>query len=1161
MKTKMIIAASIIAAVVIAGCILLDSSDSDAARNQITVSCDHGYIIDSTTGQEYNGGDFTDKLSLRFVPNNGFEFVEWVVKGNAVYTEKLDSIEITQVNGEITLSAYVRNYSLSTTLFNTIDIDDLPVPGDSLTLNWSFSSSNLDTTKDPWVGSPSVPLIVGNCVYIHAGNYLYCLDSASGKILHSVYSPVVLNTFYYYISYGNGIIFDTIGHKAYDLELNYLFDIPSNLKSAYYCDGYFYGCLRVDNGYQLYRATADVNNGLVNNVKVNIFNNKTVYNTWAQYGQFSSFYIKNGWIFFLEAETRTGQRALTAVNIETEEHETVDLVPAVGNMYWDDGWLTEYDDYFYVTAYSAGLFGGVSNELKDKYSRIAWVKFDFGKGKFETLNWEEIKSPSGSKFQGIASQLVVYKGRGYVNVRSLGTDTLGGSNDAGTCLISFDIGPGGKPLERYACSSVMSHGGLVLNTAHEDEGKLYLYLIPYNPMSRIYVFTDVYDGTEWKLESSPYRFVTDDEHNQYCSQGIRAGPNGEMIFYQDSGWIDCYIPQSKFKGTVIVSDGESATVSSGYGKDIGDVFNRLYPQAKITDGGVSLGGETYQIYVLNEVGLAWNRLSNFDVSKYTDETSDRGKIFTHYRYLIFLKDGSSKNFYDQPGAEKGWYYLKDDGYKKCVLFDSDSLDDADGQYLVYLTEKSDVSNVIKRNVSVNRGSVVSLDIESKPGVDIRIRDKSVASVTEDGGVLKVEGLKESSTVLVITTDGKVYEISVSVQPKVTVNGDTTTIESFTEQVTEDGNILITNSTVEKIPGRQTENKTVVKKDKDGTVLETTTVHETIDDNGDTDENGNPVKVTERTIAVTDNNNEKIEDTVVREEKTVVSNSNGSATVTTVTSVIDRISKTNTITTKSEISYGPYSVIEKRIESFEGNNAEPSNSSYDYEVRDASEKSEIILDGNETKIVLRDKSSSSISFLLDMLAQPSKQIVVQSGSVIDGDAMTALSDAGAVLIISSNSSSMEIRSETIANLAGKGDVSLVIADSVGSLTPRQSSAAGDAKVFSIELTCGNDQQHDFGTFRLSLSCVIDIQDGKELKAWRIDDYGKKTYATNVEYHDGIVSFDADHLSIYAVGYESESTNGPDGGSDGKNGNVVLYAGIGAVAILALVGGVILLRRRG
>ena len=1163
MNKRMIVVASIALAIAIAGIVVFESTDSTAdAENQITVSCNHGYVINIETGQEYVGGEYTGDLSLKFVPNNGYEFVEWVVEGNANYKSERDCITISDVNGELRLSAYVRNYSFSSSLLNVIDIPELPVPGDSITLNWSFSSSNLDTTKDPWVGSPSVPLIVEDKAYIHAGNYLYCLDTSSGKILHSVSSPVASNTFYYYISYGNGIIFDTIGHKAYDLDLTFLFNIPSALRSAIYYDGYFYGCLSSSSGYQLYRATADPDDGLVDGVKVNLFSNKTSYNVWAQYGQFSSFYIKNGWIFFLEAQVLSGQRSLTAVNIETEEHVSLDLRPAIDGMNWDDGWLTEYNDYFYVTAYAAGLFGGVSQELHDKHSCIVWAKFDFDNGQFETLHCKDITSPSGSTFQGIASQFVVYKGRGYVNVRALGTDTLGGSDDRGTCLISFDIGEDGEPMEKYSCPSSMSHGGLVLNTAHEDEGKLYLYLIPYNPERSVYVFTDVFDGSEWKLSSTKYRFVTDPVHNQYCSQAIRAGPNGELIFYQDSGWIDCYVPQYKFKGTIIVSDEDCATVTSGYGLDIADVFECQYPQVNISEGFASLGGTAYSIYALNEITLSWEQLSNLDVTKYTGQTYDRGNIITHYRYLLLLKDGSARHFYDQPSANPGWYYFSDGEYVKCTLFDSESLDAADGQYLMYLSAKPNVDEVIKRNVTVNRESTISLDLQSESDIQINVRDKTVVSVVCDGGVLKVTGLKESSTLVIVSVDGKWYEITITVLPKVTVDGGITTIDSQTEQVLDDGTTVITKSVTEKEEGRQTVNESIVKKDGDGNIIETILLEETINDSGDMDEHGNPVKVTERSELVKDGENNSIKDTLLREEKLVLTENNGSMRVIVTTSTLDNLTHVKTIVSETTTSYGSYTVTDRTTKVYEGSNINPVSTNSEFSVVDRSDKSDISVDGSKATIVLSDSSSPNISFVLDILAQSSKSITVVSDTIIDGAALEAISDAGAVLTLSSDTSFIEMDSATLKNLVGKGDLSLTISDSVGAMTPKQTSAAGDAKVFSIDLKCGDVEQHDFGKFTLTIACDITLQDGKELKVWRIDEDGKKAYSTNMTYSEGKVSFDADHLSIYAIGYESESSGSGDGKSDngGGNGNTLMFAGIGAIAVLALMGAVFMMRRR-
>ena len=41
------------------------------------------------------------------------------------------------------------------------------------------------------------------------------------------------------------------------------------------------------------------------------------------------------------------------------------------------------------------------------------------------------------------------------------------------------------------------------------------------------------------------------------------------------------------------------------------------------------------------------------------------------------------------------------------------------------------------------------------------------------------------------------------------------------------------------------------------------------------------------------------------------------------------------------------------------------------------------------------------------------------------------------------------------------------------------AAGNAKVFSVDLKCGDVEQHDFGKFTLTIACDITLQDGKTI----------------------------------------------------------------------------------
>lgn len=285
-------------------------------------------------------------------------------------------------------------------------------------------------------------------------------------------------------------------------------------------------------------------------------------------------------------------------------------------------------------------------------------------------------------------------------------------------------------------------------------------------------------------------------------------------------------------------------------------------------------------------------------------------------------------------------------------------------------------------------------------------------------------------------------------------------------------------------------------------------------------------------------------------------------VIVTTSTLDNLTHVKTIVSETTTSYGSYTVTDRTTKVYEGSNINPVSTNSEFSVVDRSDKSDISVDGSKATIVLSDSSSPNISFVLDILAQSSKSITVVSDTIIDGAALEAISDAGAVLTLSSDTSFIEMDSATLKNLVGKGDLSLTISDSVGAMTPKQTSAAGDAKVFFIDLKCGDVEQHDFGKFTLTIACDITLQDGKELKVWRIDDYGKKTYATNVTYSDGKVSFDADHLSIYAIGYESESSGSGDGKSDngGGNGNTLMFAGIGAIAVLALLGAVFMMRRR-
>ena len=578
----------------------------------ITVQGDHGTFADSE-GNLYTGGKFAGPMTITFDPVGGYEYVEWNITGACVHTENLNHITIDSVSEDITVTAVTRNYSTSHGLMSKIDVDNLLAPEDEIVNNWSFASTMLKRVGSEWEGMPSVPLIVGDTVYVRAGGMLYALDAENGTVKKYIESPGKVS-FYHYLSYGGGVIFDLISHQAFDLDLNYLYDVPANLVYATYYDGYFYGYQNtgynsaiMSSEYCIFKTSIDRDKDLSSSgIKMNLSKNNEKFIVFEQYGQYSPFIAENGWLFFLQADKRTGSlgyRAITAYNTVTEETVTKELTGFTG-MPWDDGWLTYNNGYFYLTAYVAGLFDGVIKGLEDKFSSIMWVKFDFDKGQFEEPRYQDIETKDHDKFKGICSGLVVHNNRGYLNVRASPDDTMGQTNDYGTCMIAFDIMEDGKPVPTEMAKSYMSHGGIVVNTAHEDEGLIHIYMLPYESSAQgIYIFTDELIDGKWQLHGTYTKKPI--PHVEWGSQGIRAGPNGEIIYYIDRGYIDSYIPADRNKVTVLIMDTDSAVSSVGSGQSAGSVIRTLYPNAAISGDQVTLGPDVYSVYGLNEIRDYW----------------------------------------------------------------------------------------------------------------------------------------------------------------------------------------------------------------------------------------------------------------------------------------------------------------------------------------------------------------------------------------------------------------------------------------------------------------------------------------------------------------------------------------------------------------------------
>ncbi len=1123
----------------------------------LTAVADHGTVVDVSTGEPFTSASVADSIELYFTPNSGHEFVEWVVEGGCKSAPDGPAITISELEEAVTVTAVSRNYSTSQELIRIVDSYGTPTPDDVLVNNWSFCSTSLQRTGDQWGGMPSTPLIVGNVAYVRAGGVLYALDISSGTIIKNVPSAGEVS-FYHYLGYGNGVIFDTIGHKAYDLELNYLYSLPTGLRFASYHDGYFFGCIATeDAGYfTLYKTSADIDKDLNNGVKVNLIKNKEVFRIFNQYGQFSSVLFKNGYFFFLQADMITGirgWRAMTAVNLETEVSTTIELSGFKG-MPWDDGWLTFYNDYFYLTAYTAGLFDGVLTGLENKRSSLMWVKFDFANGTFGEPQYEEIKTTDDKTFRGIASGLEIYNGRGYVNVRSLGNDTLGGSDDAGSMMVAYNIGEDGRPIPDAQAPTVMTHGGIVVNTAHESEGRIYIYLLPYNMGNQgLYVFVDEYRDGKWQFCDRYTYLDPNSSITEYCSQAPRVGPDGEMIFFLDHGYVQCVKAASRLELTVTTIEGEHAVVQSECGKNASEVVSKLYPGCEVSGSTVTIGTKTYRMYGLNEVTWSYDELTDPVKGRYVG-SQNMGLTDALYTQIA-LVEVNTENPHFLAGGETGWYYFGDTGFEKCNLRSRASLNAAMGCTLIYSTTKpSSDSAFLVPYMSVARGSVKELELPDMLESSYATEDGDIISLSRDGNTLSVAGLKEDVAKFILTVGGKDYEMTVDVLPKVTVVGNDTITESIRTRATADGGRTDSKVTVTSNSDGTATDSEVKTYDKSGNLVSTETLEKSVL-NADISQflDGQLAEVEEYERIVTDASDAKTVHLQYRKE--LISNGSQDGTLRTdiIEALVDLL--TNTITKTETVQISNTSVNSTKVTVTVEKDDKVIEKTEQQDVESATKGVTAKVEGDNVVFDVTGTSTGDLSEMISVLdGSDGKSVKVNADSTLVSSILDSAAELGAELVMDTGSATISLGTDALNALKGKGDVTFTMAEAdQNTMTQKQKDAAGGAKVFSIDLKCGDDYQHQFGRFVIEVECDIQTEDGKELKVWRIDDYGEKTLADDVSYEGGKLRFSADHLSYYAVGYDngSSGTGDEDGGdSGGSGGSTMMFVGIGAAAVVIL-----------
>ena len=246
---------------------------------------------------------------------------------------------------------------------------------------------------------------------------------------------------------------------------------------------------------------------------------------------------------------------------------TVVLEGIAGQMH-DDGWLTTDGSRLYITAYGVGLFDSEEGS-KTSNSKVAYATIN--NGKFSDIGYIDLGKPTAA-----TSQFLVFNDRAYVT--------------AGTTFYVFDVvGSTFKEAYQYNVNN-RTHGGVAMDVSHVDaDGTVYIYMLPYSPSGgdSLIIFSDKPGQKEGIAKGYP-ELVPD----QFGSQAVRAGPNGELLWYNDRALVySVSVKQDSGKDySIFINEGETGKWITTSGEDLIGALETL------EEYGVTLDNEGNPMY-------------------------------------------------------------------------------------------------------------------------------------------------------------------------------------------------------------------------------------------------------------------------------------------------------------------------------------------------------------------------------------------------------------------------------------------------------------------------------------------------------------------------------------------------------------------------------------
>ena len=365
---------------------------------------------------------------------------------------------------------------------------------------------------------------------------------------------------------------------------------------------------------------------------------------YSSYG-FSMSVFKDGHIYRVYADGT--ERGITSLRIDDGKTSHIALY-ALSSMLLDDGWLSEYDGVLYLPGYTTGLFGAVATTGD---SALAYVKIDHDSD-------SGFGSVGGYTFDGVrtfTSQFVVSSGIGYI--------VAGG-------LHAFRMNSDGTPGEHLGRTKMaFSHGSITVDSsyANAENGYLtYVYMIPYQSTT---IGSTNMVVARCQMTSEGFAMTTTESSNyekNYNSQTIRAGLEGQMIWYDDSCWVHCYTLPEKNRFFFFIEDDGVAKWYESYGATAADALKALGSDVvtlTASNGLATMFGEDadgWNLYYLKQDILGYqNPRTDPNGWKIIDNLFDTKLNSYHYYAITTNATPTSTDYRFVDGSDIGTYTFTD----------------------------------------------------------------------------------------------------------------------------------------------------------------------------------------------------------------------------------------------------------------------------------------------------------------------------------------------------------------------------------------------------------------------------------------------------------------------------------------------------------------------